>query len=1525
MEEPAGAPSPSLPSRASQESSQDSRTLWRSLRNPRNPSGLTFHPTSLRSIHASSFSVGLLCSFPIQDDGGGADDEAILAEESQRPAGRSSIGSNAFDNSPRGSAGSLSNFERLEIMARKSLPYIQQRRQSSASAYIREPLMATTDDRNWSWRYLRERFRIKDLEDLFDHYQLRLHHAMLIVYLMLQLFLSLCSIAALFISQHPPEELIPELTGHGAALVVCLALLVYVYDERTFRQFPSLHVVMSGLIILTLFATDVSLTLYFHEQNIQGDEDKDVKFGNMIYLLLVVYVFLPIPRKWQVTVLALLLTLGYLALGYYAIQGDQSPYGHQHVVTKMCVDATILLCINLVGIYWRFMSEVAFRRAFLDKRGNLESKFKLDAEKKQEEGLLLSILPKNIMQQVKSDFRNMIERTLYNTMPITKSNPFPNLYVNRHEMVSILYADIVNFTPLTTKLSVDQLVEMLNDLFGKFDESAETNGCLRIKILGDCYYCVCGVPEYNKDHAHNCVKVGFEMIDIIREVREERAVNVDMRIGIHSGSVLSGLIGVRKWQFDVWSNDVTIANHMEQTGRAGRVHVTHKTRELLTGLDYGFEPSDGRRKDQLLMDEKIDTFLIIPKHRPPTGRRVSYSFHSASIKPRVSMTVDSAELKNLYEGDVSKKITKVSLPHGAARGSILARRRSTHSENHLASKRRTVVTDNALISFQRIMVNSKEFMEKAIESMPLRKYDQWFKPEGINPLLLTFTKESWELPLLRQPDPLYKYYILCAIFIFVVIFLTQELLMPVNSWGWAAGVAGVLILSVVGPLCWVATVHQKIVDPHNDREFDSRSRSTLTEFFYSASKSVIASIGLRALLFFLVCVALYSCAVVNVIECTVILEDYASTYLNTTGSPFGANASTVLPTPAPGDIPALCCDPWYFTYSVTLTLLVVWTFFRMHFLLKFSVYVAAVALYGFFVLYFAKSVFSHEGMTGVCPRLTVTSLGLTPGLGHLFFVLFVFFALHVMDRQMEYIMRLDFQWKQQLEAEQKEAQTTHFANKLLLQNILPLHVADMYLNRQGATDELYHESYQHVGVIFASIPNYGEFYRENEMNEDGKMCLKVLNEIISDFDMLTYDAPFLTMEKIKVVGSTYMAACGLQPGRRYSDDSNFEERDKQENVATITKFAAAMFEKLKAMNREHLQDFRLRVGIDVGPVIAGVVGAHKPMYDIWGDTVNVASRMDYTGEMGKIHVTKEVGEILQEQGWGVECRGEIYVKGKGHMVTYFVDPTQPPPRTSSDAHTESNNNVNPGLKASNHIINNNNNKTSKEAEGGEQPKRRSSQMSLNSLKGYLSPHRGSLEISRGKGASGDSSSLSSNYRRRNDSFDDSRDGKRSRGSSPRNSDDSGASGNLQGRQGPPATEAAAPAKRAYFNLSEDDFAKYNPSFDKEDERPAFPTSLRIEEEDEPAGPVANGNVESAPLAASRAGDATRGASDRESVSTQRSSMASRASSKGRVFSRSSTLRQVDVHPLALLKEQESDRPAHTELSIDSCESEDIRL
>lgn len=94
---------------------------------------------------------------------------------------------------------------------------------------------------------------------------------------------------------------------------------------------------------------------------------------------------------------------------------------------------------------------------------------------------------------------------------------------------------------------------------------------LRIKFLGDCYYCVSGVPEPNPHHARSCVDLGLRMIRDIREVRAQRNLNIDMRIGVHSGSIMSGVIGACKWQYDIWSKDASIANRLETTGVPGCV------------------------------------------------------------------------------------------------------------------------------------------------------------------------------------------------------------------------------------------------------------------------------------------------------------------------------------------------------------------------------------------------------------------------------------------------------------------------------------------------------------------------------------------------------------------------------------------------------------------------------------------------------------------------------------------------------------------------------------------------------------------------------------------------------------------------------------------------------------------------------------------------------------------------------------------------------------------------------------------
>ena len=103
-------------------------------------------------------------------------------------------------------------------------------------------------------------------------------------------------------------------------------------------------------------------------------------------------------------------------------------------------------------------------------------------------------------------------------------------------------------------------------------------------------------------------------------------------------------------------------------------------------------------------------------------------------------------------------------------------------------------------------------------------------------------------------------------------------------------------------------------------------------------------------------------------------------------------------------------------------------------------------------------------------------------------------------------------------------------------------------------------------------------------------------------------------------------------------------------------FAMRLNEVIEDINRDALQDFKLRIGIAYGPVIAGVVGCNKPQYDIWGDTVNVASRMESTGVAGKIHVTKQMAAHLRSMPRiRTRCRGPIPVKGKGELVTYLID------------------------------------------------------------------------------------------------------------------------------------------------------------------------------------------------------------------------------------------------------------------------------
>lgn len=209
-----------------------------------------------------------------------------------------------------------------------------------------------------------------------------------------------------------------------------------------------------------------------------------------------------------------------------------------------------------------------------------------------------------------------------------------------------------------------------------------------------------------------------------------------------------------------------------------------------------------------------------------------------------------------------------------------------------------------------------------------------------------------------------------------------------------------------------------------------------------------------------------------------------------------------------------------YIYCCALSLAAVSAFLRAGFVLKFFLMITSIIVQGL-ILWFSDLFYRYESY-----QLRHWPLVLQGTL----FLLLIALVLHILDRQGESVARTDFLWKAKLKEEQEEVETMRGINKILLENILPAHVAQHFL-RKERTDELYHESYSCVAVMFASIPNYKEFYDESDVNKQGLECLRLLNEIICDFDKLLLKPKFSGIEKIKTIGSTYMIASGLRPGK----------------------------------------------------------------------------------------------------------------------------------------------------------------------------------------------------------------------------------------------------------------------------------------------------------------------------------------------------------------------------------------------------------
>ena len=213
-------------------------------------------------------------------------------------------------------------------------------------------------------------------------------------------------------------------------------------------------------------------------------------------------------------------------------------------------------------------------KALTQSNADLEEKNNIiSIEKKKSDKLLLNILPEKAAEELKLN---------------------GHYKPQRFAEVSVMFIDFVKFTHIAEKLTPEELVEEIDFCFRKFDEIVSSHGIEKIKTIGDAYLCVGGLPEVNKTHAIDCIKAGYEIQEfLLSRAKERRQLSLpffESRVGIHSGALVAGIVGIHKFAYDIWGDTVNTAARMETAGEVNKINISKTTYTLVAeNTDFTFE------------------------------------------------------------------------------------------------------------------------------------------------------------------------------------------------------------------------------------------------------------------------------------------------------------------------------------------------------------------------------------------------------------------------------------------------------------------------------------------------------------------------------------------------------------------------------------------------------------------------------------------------------------------------------------------------------------------------------------------------------------------------------------------------------------------------------------------------------------------------------------------------------------------------------------------------------------------------
>ncbi len=241
--------------------------------------------------------------------------------------------------------------------------------------------------------------------------------------------------------------------------------------------------------------------------------------------------------------------------------GLKAAFGLPILADEQVLAVVIFYCEKSLECQPRLLelfSAVATQLGSLIKRKQAESALRWQQE--QTEKLLLNILPKPIALRLQKEQK---------------------LIADHFDEVSVLFADLVGFTEFSAHKSPTQLVEILNGIFCEFDRLSESRGLEKIKTIGDAYMVVGGLPTPREDHGEAIALLALEMQAALTHFNRKTGENFELRIGIHSGSVVAGIIGISKFSYDLWGDTVNVASRMESNGESGKIQVTEAIYEGL--------------------------------------------------------------------------------------------------------------------------------------------------------------------------------------------------------------------------------------------------------------------------------------------------------------------------------------------------------------------------------------------------------------------------------------------------------------------------------------------------------------------------------------------------------------------------------------------------------------------------------------------------------------------------------------------------------------------------------------------------------------------------------------------------------------------------------------------------------------------------------------------------------------------------------------------------------------------------------